>query len=55
MLRSRSTAVVVNTSSGSVVGEAVVVEVNLVGSLLQDIDHGVEGTETVLVDRAARV
>lgn len=54
-LRSRGTAVVVDTSSGGVVGEAVVVVVDLVGSLLQDTDHGVERTETILVNRAARV
>jgi len=53
--RSRSTAIVVDTSSGGVVGVAVVVEVDLVDSLLQDIDHGVERTQTILVDGAASV
>lgn len=54
-LGSRGTAVVVVTSSGGVVAEAVVVVVDLVCSLLQDTDHGVERTETILVDRAAGV
>jgi hypothetical protein len=54
-LGSRSTAVVVDSSSSGIVGVAVVVEVDFVDSFLQNVDHGVERTETIFVDRAASV
>jgi hypothetical protein len=54
-LGSRSTAVVVVTSGSGVVGVAVIIEVDLVDSLLQHVDHGVERTETILVNGAASV
>ena len=52
---SRSAAVVVNTSGCGVVAVAIVVEVDLIDSLLQYVHNGVERTKTVLVNRAARV
>lgn len=54
-LHNRSATVVVNTRSSSVVGKAVVVVVDLLDSLLQDTDHGVETTKAILVNRTARV
>jgi hypothetical protein len=54
-LGSRSTAVVVDTSRSSVIAVAIVVEVDLIDSLLQYVHNGVERTKTVLVNRAARV
>lgn len=47
--------VVVDTGLGSVVGKAVVVEVDLVDTLLERADNGVEGAKSIRVDRAAGV
>lgn len=54
-LHNRSATVVVNTRSSSVVGKAVVVVVDLLNSLLQNTNHGVETTKTILVNGTARV
>jgi hypothetical protein len=49
------TTVVVNTSLGGVVGVAVVVEVNLVDTRLEGLNHGWERAKTVCVNGAAGV
>lgn len=53
--RSRSTPIVVDTSSSSVVGKTIIVIVDLVRSLLQKLDHSIERTKTIFINRAARV
>lgn len=54
-LHDRSATIVVDTRSSSVVGKAVVVVVDLLNSLLQNADHGVETTKAILVNGTARV
>ena len=47
------TAIVIDACRSSVVIKAIVVEVNLVDTLLQHFDHSVEGTQTVGIIWAA--
>lgn len=54
-LHNRSATIVVDARSSSVVGKAVVVVVDLLDSLLQNADHGVETTKAILVNGTARV
>lgn len=51
----RCTTIVVKTGRSSVIGKAIIVEVNLSNTLLQHLDHGVERAETVGIVGAAGV
>lgn len=55
LLSTRSTTVVVDTRGSSVVGVAIIVEVNLLDTSLQDGDHSAERAKTVGVDGARGV
>jgi hypothetical protein len=54
-LRSRRPAIVINTRRSGVIGEAIIIVVDLGAPLLKDLDDVVEGAKTIWIGSAPRV